>query len=126
MVFQELGERENLRVFLLDISSCVLSVIYVDCWLLFPDDNLSKFPENDDNALEYLITVHVRTKMSHSIHLMSIQIDTLKALDFDSRVILSFRSPFSTLRFSLKIKSFIEQNMFYRSDILHDFLISSF
>ena len=31
---------------------------------------------------------------------------TLKmAIDFDSRVILSFRSPFLTLRFSLKIKS---------------------
>ena len=28
------------------------------------------------------------------------------ALDFDSRVILSFRSPFLTLRFSLKIKFF--------------------
>ena len=62
--------------------------------------------------------------MSHSIHMLSIQIDT--ALNFDSRVILSFRSPFSTLRFSLKIKSLTEQNMFYRSDILHDFSISSF
>ena len=48
------------------------------------------------------------------------------ALDFDLRVILSFRSPFSTLRFSLKIKSFTKQNVFYRSDILHDFSISSF
>ena len=48
------------------------------------------------------------------------------ALDFDSRVIFSFRSGFSTLRFSLKIKSFAKQNMFYRSDILHDFSISSF
>ena len=47
-------------------------------------------------------------------------------LDFDLRVIVSFCSPFSTLQFSLKIKSFTKQNMFYRSDILHDFLISSF
>ena len=30
-----------------------------------------------------------------------------KALDFDVRVILSFRSPFSTLRFSLKFLSFL-------------------
>ena len=50
----------------------------------------------------------------------------LEALDFDLRVILSFRSPFLTLRFSLNIKSFTEQNNFYRSDILHDFSISSF
>ena len=49
-----------------------------------------------------------------------------KALDFDLWVILSFRSPFSTLRFSLKVKSFSKQNIFYRSDILHDFSISSF
>ena len=48
------------------------------------------------------------------------------ALDFDSRVILAFRSPFSTLRISLKIKYFTKQNMFYRLDILHEFLISSF
>ena len=46
-----------------------------------------------------------------------------KALDFDKRVISSFRSPFSTLRFSLKIKSFTKQNMFYRSGIFHDFSI---
>ena len=32
-----------------------------------------------------------------------------KALDFDIRVLLSFRSPFSTLRFSLKTKSFTKQ-----------------
>ena len=50
----------------------------------------------------------------------------LKALDFDVQVISSFRSPFSTLCFSLKIKSFTKQNMFYRSDILHDFSISTF
>ena len=50
--------------------------------------------------------------MSHSIDILSIQIDVEKALDFDLRVILSFRLPFSTLRFSLKIKSFIKQNMF--------------
>ena len=49
-----------------------------------------------------------------------------KALDFDLRVILSERTTFSTLRFSLKIKSFTKQNMFYRSDILYDFSISSF
>ena len=49
-----------------------------------------------------------------------------KALDFDIRVILAFRSPFSTLRFSLKIKFFGKQNLFYISDILHDFSISSF
>ena len=49
-----------------------------------------------------------------------------KALYFELRVILSFRSPFSTLRFSLNIKSFTNQKMFYRIDILHDFLISSF
>ena len=35
--------------------------------------------------------------------------------DFDLRVILSFRWPFSTLRFSLKINSFTEQKMFYKS-----------
>ena len=61
--------------------------------------------------------------------MLSSQIDTksLKlALDFDIQVILSFRSPFLTLRFSLKIKSFALQNMFYRSYILHDFSISSF
>ena len=48
------------------------------------------------------------------------------ALDFDLQVILSFRSPFSTLRFSLKSKSFAKQNMLNRLDILHDFSISSF
>ena len=48
------------------------------------------------------------------------------ALNFDLRVILSFRSSFSTLRFGLKIKSFAKQNMFYRLHILHDFSISSF
>ena len=37
-----------------------------------------------------------------------------------------FRSPFSTLRFCFIIKFFTEQNMFYRSDIPHQFLISSF
>ena len=42
----------------------------------------------------------------------------VEALDFDLRVISSFRSPFSTLRFSLKIESFTKQNMFYSSDIL--------
>ena len=41
-------------------------------------------------------------------------------------MILSFRSGFSTFRFSLKIKSFTKQKMFYRSDIFHDFSISSF
>ena len=51
--------------------------------------------------------------------------DTL-ALDYDFRGILVFRSPFSTLRFCFIIKFFTEQNMFYRSDILHQFLISSF
>ena len=50
----------------------------------------------------------------------------VKALDFNLRVLLSFRSPFSTWRFRLKIKAFTKQNMFYRSDILHDFSISSF
>ena len=52
--------------------------------------------------------------------------DFANALDFDIQVILSERTRFSTLRFSLKIKSFTEQNNFYRSDILHDFSISSF
>ena len=65
-------------------------------------------------------------KMSHSIDILSIQIDVEKALDFDLRVILSFRSPFSTLRFSLKIKSLAKHNIFHRSNILHDFSISSF
>ena len=32
----------------------------------------------------------------------------------------------STLRLSLTIKSFTNQKIFYRSDILHDFVISSF
>ena len=50
----------------------------------------------------------------------------IKALDFDVPVILSFRLPFSTLRFSLKIKSFTKQNVFYRSDIFHEFSVSSF
>ena len=50
----------------------------------------------------------------------------VNALDFDLRVILSFCSPFSTLQFSLKIKSITKENMFYKSDILHDFSISSF
>ena len=49
-----------------------------------------------------------------------------KALDFDLRVISSFRSPFSTLRFSLNIKSLTKQKLFYRLDILHDFSIWSF
>ena len=48
------------------------------------------------------------------------------ALDFKIRAILSERSKNLTLRFSLKIKSFAQQNMFYRSDILYNFLISSF
>ena len=48
-----------------------------------------------------------------------------QALDFDIRVILSFCSPFLTLRSSLKIKSFTNQNMFYRSDIFLSFSISS-
>ena len=55
--------------------------------------------------------------------MLSIQIVTWKALDFDEQVILSVRS---TLSFCLKIKSITKQNMFYRSDILHNFLISSF
>ena len=46
-----------------------------------------------------------------------------KSLDFHLRVILTFRSPFSTMRFSSKIKSLTKQNMFYRLDILHDFSI---
>ena len=40
--------------------------------------------------------------------MLSIQIDTKSqkfALDFDLQGILSFRSPFLTMRFSLKIKS---------------------
>ena len=49
-----------------------------------------------------------------------------EALDIELRVILSVRSPFPTWRFSLKNKSFAKQNMFYRSDILHDFSILSF
>ena len=49
-----------------------------------------------------------------------------QALDFEIQAILSCRSPFSTLRFSLKIRSFKKQNMFYRSDILQNFSISSF
>ena len=52
--------------------------------------------------------------------------DFAKALNFVLQVILSERTTFSTLRFSWKIKYFTEQNNFYRSDILHDFLISSF
>ena len=48
------------------------------------------------------------------------------ALDFEFHLILSERSPFSTLRLSLKIKSLTKQIRFYRSDILHNFLISSF
>ena len=52
--------------------------------------------------------------------------DFAKALDFVVRVNLSERTTFSTLRFSLKIKFLNKQNNFYRSDILHDFLISSF
>ena len=48
------------------------------------------------------------------------------ALDFILRVILSFRSTFQLLSFSSKVKFFTEQNMFYTSDILHDFSISSF
>ena len=48
------------------------------------------------------------------------------ALDFDIRGILSFRSFFLTLRFSLKIKSIFKQNMFSSSDILHNFLKSYF
>ena len=55
-----------------------------------------------------------------------LQVLVKMALDFDSRGISSFRSGFLTLRFSLKIESFTKQNMFYRSDILHDFSISSF
>ena len=59
----------------------------------------------------------------HSEQHLGIQ---MGALDFKYRVISSFRSPISTLSFSWKIKHFVEQNIFYRSDILHDFPISSF
>ena len=48
------------------------------------------------------------------------------ALDFEEHHILSKRSKNLTLRFSLKIKTFAKQNMFFRSDILQDFSISSF
>ena len=50
----------------------------------------------------------------------------LSALDFAYRVILSERTRFSTLSLSWKIKYFVEQNIFYRLGILHDFLISSY
>ena len=56
--------------------------------------------------------VEDHTKMTHFKYLKN-------ALDFDPRVILSFRSPFLTLRFSLKTKSFGKQNIVYRSDMLH-------
>ena len=58
--------------------------------------------------------------------MLSIGIDNQKAFNFHLQAILSFRSPFSTLRFRLKIKSFTKQNMFYKSDILRDFLFASF
>ena len=48
------------------------------------------------------------------------------ALDLNYRVDLSERSTISTLSFSWKIKYFAEQNIFSRSGILDDFLISSF
>ena len=49
-----------------------------------------------------------------------------RALDLNSRVILSFRSTLLTLRFSLKIGNFTKWKLIYGSDILHDFSISSF
>ena len=49
-----------------------------------------------------------------------------KALDFDLQHILVVSSTNSTFRFSFKIKLFINQSMFYRSDILYDFSICSF
>ena len=48
------------------------------------------------------------------------------ALNLNYRVDLSERSTISTLSISWKIKYFVKQNIFYISDILHDFLISSF
>ena len=48
------------------------------------------------------------------------------ALDFEEHHILSERSKNLILRYSLKIKTFAKQNMFYRSDILHSFSISRF
>ena len=58
--------------------------------------------------------------------LLKYHLGTNWALDFEHRVILSFRSTISTLSFSWKIKYFTEQNIFYRLGILHDFSISSF
>ena len=43
------------------------------------------------------------------------------ALDFECHLSLSERTTISTLRSSLKIKSCTKQNMFCRSDIVHDF-----
>ena len=48
------------------------------------------------------------------------------ALDFDLQIILSFRSPFSTLRFCLEIRFFAKQNCMFFRNILYDFSISSF
>ena len=47
------------------------------------------------------------------------------ALDFEIQAILPGRTKNLTCRISLKIKSFAKQKMFYRSDILHSFSISS-
>ena len=47
------------------------------------------------------------------------------ALDFDFRLILSFRSPIFTLSSSCKIKVLPKPKMFYSSDILHKFLMAS-
>ena len=74
---------------------------------------------------EILVNFWVIDLLHYNFLIFAILIDKY-ALDLISPVHFSFRSTISTLSFSLKIKSLTKRNMFYRSDILHNFLIFSF
>ena len=90
--------------------------------------SLVRSPNVSSNSLEVIIIIFTPATRCLKVKDQNrpTTVSTNGALDLKNRVILPFRSTISTLRFSLKIKYFVEQNIFYRLDILHDFSISSF
>ena len=90
--------------------------------------SLVRSPNVSSNSLEVIIIIF--TPATRCLKVKKDQnrpttVSTNGALDLKNRVILPFRSTISTLRFSWKIKYFVEQNIFYILDILHDFSISN-
>ena len=90
--------------------------------------SLVRSPNVSSNSLEVIIIIFTPATQCLKVKDQNrpTTVSTNGALDLKNRVILPFRSTISTLRFSWKIKYFVEQNIFYRLDILHDFSISSF